>query len=166
MSGCLVTDSVDFKEEENLPPILSDQLDSKYPISSIVSIDRANSEGGEIVFTPQVRDENIMQELQTRYELSSQQEAVSTVGVGPDIYPSGEATRHFDFSIPVTTIIQDHCYRLQLVVTSEFDNHSMIWDKPLKEGDIARAKWWIVEEGADMVEDCAILKYEANETSP
>ena len=38
-------------------------------------------------------------------------------------------------------------------------------NKPLEEGYIARAKWWIVEEGAAL-DNCAGAEYQPGEGSP
>lgn len=164
MTGCLVTESVEFEEEENLPPALYDEPGSKTPIGLPVPVNRDEQETGEIVFSLQVRDENVLQTLKTRYELSSPLEIPSLIEVGPDVGISGEPIRHFEFGIPVSLIRQDYCYRLLLVVTSGFSNDLKLWDKPLLDGDVAKARWLIVEEGAD-TKDCPYAPYDPGETS-
>jgi len=163
MPGCLVTDNYDFLEEENFPPALSDDPGSP-PIGSMMIINRDEHETGEIVFSLQVRDENKLQTLKTRYELSSRSDPTSLIEIGPDIGASRELIRHFEFGIPVSLIQQDYCYRLLLVVTSGFENHPTLWDKPVIDGDIARAKWWIVEQGADL-QNCPSLPYNPDESA-
>jgi hypothetical protein len=158
MTGCLVTESVEFEEEENFPPALYDEPGSQPAIGEAISINRDEQETGEIVFSLQVRDENVLQTLKTRYELSSPLESTSLVEVGPEVGISGEPIRHFEFGIPVSLIRQDYCYRLLLVVTSGFSNELKLWDKPLLDGDVAKARWLIVENGANM-DDCPLLPY-------
>jgi hypothetical protein len=164
-AGCLVTDSIEFEPEENLPPALSDEPGSQTPMGSMIEINRDLLEPGEITFALQVRDENRLQILKTRYELHSPDEADSLIEIGPDVGISGEPVRHFEFGIPTATIHQDYCYRLDLVVSSEFEAHPTIWDKPRIEGDIARARWWIVEEGASL-QSCDLTEYQTGETTP
>ena len=161
MSGCLVTESIEFEEEKNYPPALYDEPGS-YPIGTAIPINRDEQETGEIVFSLQVRDENILQTLKTRYELSSPLEPNSLIEVGPEVGISYEPIRHFEFGIPVSLIRQDYCYRLLLVVTSGFSN-DQLWE-PLLDGDVAKARWLIVEEGADM-KDCPYAPYGPGEAS-
>jgi hypothetical protein len=163
MSGCLVTENVTFEEEENIPPALYDEPGSKTLIGSTLSFNRDDLEAGEIVFSLQVRDENVLQTLKTRYELRSPQETSPLIEVGPEVGISGEPIRHFEFAIPVSAIRPDYCYRLQLVVTSGFESHPTLWDKPLIDGDLARARWTVVEEGASM-QPC-LVGYQPGETS-
>ncbi len=163
MSGCLVTESVEFEEEKNYPPALYDEPGSLTPIGGVIPINRDDLESGEIVFSLQVRDENVLQTLKTRYELRSPLESNSLIEVGPEVGISGEPIRHFEFGIPVSLIRQDYCYRLLLVVTSGFSN-DQLWE-PLLEGDVAKARWTIVEEGADIVKDCPYAPYDPGEAS-
>jgi len=153
MSGCLVTDEITFDyEEKNVPPVILDVQGSKTPIGEIIYFDVESPSTIEFEFL--VRDENIDQPLEGRSKISYQQYLGSTVVFIPTIdtrvipIPADyQPIRNSGFNYSEDSFERDNCYRIDLAVSFEFENESdqlRYWDIPAAEGDIARARWYVV----------------------
>ncbi|MBN1655619.1 MAG: hypothetical protein JXA30_17765 [Deltaproteobacteria bacterium] len=165
MNGCLVTDEVTFDiEEQNSPPILVDKPGSQTAIGEIIYFDLADRTPYQIDFELGVRDVDIGQVLAARYNLFSRDQSslefesddIKDVSIGI----SGSAARDIEFSIGGGFFELDRCYRLELAVTSKFENRfsANSWASPADTDDIAKAIWYIVT--GDSIGCQATTKYE------
>jgi hypothetical protein len=173
LTGCLVTERVEL-EDKNFPPSFVDIPSSPTPIGALIVVNRADftkTEPIEINFELQVRDENIDQELIARYQISTrnQPNASDPESTPPQERPpiggSGLLLRKLALPIQFSPSPLGQCYRLDLLVTSEFANKPDTWEDPALDGDLARAKWLIAfkaeagKEEADIFESCPRKEY-------
>jgi hypothetical protein len=165
MNSCLVTDEITFDDEPNVPPVLIDSPSSATPIGDIIYFDYLSSSTGpslqdasayappSIEFSLRVRDENVEQPLEARRNLFVQDvssgkfvsDKNSIVGVPIGI--SREKIRDIDFTIEAGFFEENRCYRVELAVTSAFENSKFNqnnWAVPKTEADIAKARWYVV----------------------
>jgi hypothetical protein len=155
MSGCLVTDEITFDyEEENVPPVILDVKGTNTTIGDIIyfDVDMDVDSPSSIKFEFRVRDENIAQELLGRrkiYEQDAEEFFADDVTIGFKIAPSYQPIRNYEFEIDETTFNRNRCYRIYVVVTSDFkyDSDEVVlsnWNIPEYKDDIARASWYVV----------------------
>lgn len=149
LAGCLVTEGVKL-EDENLPPSFVDITGSPTPIGSLIEVTKTNAPQ-ELKFELQVRDENVEQTLVYRYYLSTRNLTTNNPEptIGPtddkDVGLQGSLLRPLELRIDTTSLTAGRCYRLDLVVTSEFAHgrYNPPWDEPALDNDLARASWFI-----------------------
>jgi hypothetical protein len=147
-ASCLVTDRIEFKEEKNLPPAFLDTTERKTPMGSMIKVNLSDfddeSVPQEVKFELQVRDENVTQILETRYDLTTLESDGHTSRLvdrdfGPQLI-SGGPLRPVELTIEKGRFLPaGSCFLLELFVSSKFES----WDKPVAEGDIATARWLI-----------------------
>lgn len=138
--GCLVTESIDFPEEENEPPIILPRPGSIAPPGAII---RAVP-GDELEFEVLVRDVNVSQTLEWSVLRNYDPALFPTVRSfgGSTLEPDGERERDLDFNVQSGGLgSPGTCVRLDLFVSGKFQPLS----PPIPEidGDLSRARWWI-----------------------
>lgn len=151
MMGCLVTEKVEFVDEQNLPPSILVPESARYSPREIFTFDinsmGAPVDGGtgvaELRFEVEVRDPNLDDRLF----------AQSFTDIGrrrpvEEVPPSGAISRSFTFTInaadfsPATDqnpLAAPGCHRVDLCVSSAFADRCVAVD-PI---DLAAATWWV-----------------------
>lgn len=146
--GCLVTDTIDFPEEANVPPVITSAPGAVNPLNRFVRVDLDEVvDGGsnELRFDVLVRDENVSQRLEAKVFLNYRPEFAS-----PDqelgyfqIPATGSVTRSASFAV-----IRDRvrpageCHKLELLVSGRFEFEAGSRNPEIPD-DIAQAVWWI-----------------------
>jgi hypothetical protein len=149
LSGCLITNPVEFEQEENVPPVIVDAARSDNPIGSILEVD-FSAGPGRIAIPVRVRDENLFEDLVARIR-------VVTLSVPePDFLPvdipeQGELMRDLTVFVESGEIAAGECQQLELVVSGSFvlGEEPDLFDVVIEPGDIGRASWTIWEVSLD-----------------
>lgn len=160
-AGCLVTDDIEFRGQEDLPPTFVFRPPSKpAAIGETLRLDtaRLESEGTtNVTFSLQVRDDNLLQDLETQVRLRTlasptfSEVLIKDAEVGPVISGSGRAVRDVQFSLLTTELRNGHCHQLQLAVSGGFLDREGFrpFGVPDLPGDVAIATWWLWETSPD-----------------
>ena len=151
VGGCIATDPIDFDAEENLPPSLSSQVEARFPMSAIGSLNLDDpAPTPEMPLETVVVDANVEQTLQYRVFLDSEQppspnEVPILTGFVP---PSGFLDRDQTFLIPYANLVPGTCHKIEVVITGAF--RSAIEPRtPAEPGDVFQATWWVEVVDAD-----------------
>lgn len=155
-SGCLVTQDIEFRSQEDVPPSFVFRPRSDPPIGGTLVVDTDALSGQSITnltFTLQVRDENVLQPLQTQIRLRTLESptfselAIIDTEDGSEIPGTGAAVRDFEFSLSTTVLKDLHCHQLELAVSGEFldtgEDRVFALADPIS--DVAIATWWLWE---------------------
>lgn len=165
LGGCLITDDIEFRGQEELPPsFVFRPPSSPVAIGETLRLDtaRLESEGTTNVrFSLQVRDDNLLQDLETQVRLRTlaspafSEVLIKDAEVGPAILGSGRAVRDVEFSLLTTELRDGHCHQLQLAVSGGFFDFGgdRFFAVPELPGDVAIATWWLWETSPDMPVD-------------
>ena len=150
-AGCIATDPINFDPEENLPPSLSSQVEARFPMSAIGSLnldDPAPTQ--EMPLETVIVDANVEQTLQYRVFLDSEQppspnEFPILSGL---VSPSGFLDRDQTFLIPFFELNPGTCHKIEVVITGAF--RSPVEPRtPAEPGDLFQATWWVEVVDAD-----------------
>jgi hypothetical protein len=168
LSACLVTDEITFPEEVPYPPTIVDVPGSEIPIGTILWLDidqRTGHPQNEWRIPVRIRDDNVDQELQTRYRVL--REGSLLPPWTPDVIaPSGSPTREdYEVKVRFGDLRPGQCHRLELVVSGSFLRRTdprffdVLNDEGEMNGDIARASWTILEGSATtaFVDSCKAI---------
>lgn len=141
--ACLVTESVPFPDEANVPPSIVSSAGAVNPLDEIVRFDLDSTgptDGGggtqESRFQVQVRDPNVSQSLQAKVFVNS------ASLLDREIPPMGsQLARPFEFTVPASSFSPaGNCYKVELLVSGGFRFGSRV---PIDPADIAQAVWWV-----------------------
>lgn len=138
-NGCLVTEGIDFPEEENVAPLIFARQGSPSPITGPLR----TAPGNELAFEVVVQDPNITQDLEYVLLRDFDPESGVRVSLNNGVLPAtGEVERSLDFRVQNGEIgvAPGNCARLDLFVTSAFQR---IVPAPELPGDLARATWLV-----------------------
>lgn len=161
LGGCLVTDDIEFRAQEDAPPtFVFRPPSSPVAVGETLRLDtaRLESEGTtNVTFNLQVRDENLLQDLETQVRLrtlvspSFSEVLIKDAEVGPIVLGSGRAVRDVEFSLLTTELRDGHCHQLQLAVSGGFLQLEdfRLFGVPRVDGDVAIATWWLWETSPD-----------------
>jgi len=162
LGGCLVTDDIEFRAQDDLPPaFVFRPRSTPVAIGETLRLDtaRLESEGTtNVKFNLQVRDDNLQQDLQTQLRLRTlvsptfSEVLIKDAEVGPAILGNGRtAVRDVEFSLLTTELRDGHCHQLQLAVSGGFLDlgEDRIFAFPELPGDVAIATWWLWETSPD-----------------
>jgi len=155
-SGCLVTQDIEFQEQEDTPPTFVFRPRSVPPIGETLTIDTdelSNQNITNLTFTAQVRDDNLQQPLQTQIRLRTLEspsfiERAIIDRDGNEIPGTGAPVRDFEFSLSTTELKDLHCHQLELAVSGKFldlTGEDRVFAFPARGGDVAIATWWLWE---------------------
>lgn len=159
--GCLVTQDIEFEGQDNFPPAFVFRPPSIPPMGEILTVDTddlSDQNRTNLEFTLQVRDDNIKQPLQTQIRLRTlespnftERRIIDRDGIE---IPGTGAVRTFTFTISTTELLDLHCHKLELAVSREFRDLTLIGEArvfavPEDDGDVAIATWWLWEVSPD-----------------
>ena len=144
LSGCLVTDPIDFPEPVAYPPSIGD-APGGVPIGSTVWID-LGAAMNEWEFPVQVRDDNVEQTLFARHRVRTEDNP-TPAWTEVELAPSGVPVREHKVELFRGDIEQGRCHQVELVVSGGFFGRDdpPFFDAVLSVEDIARASWTIWE---------------------
>jgi len=151
VTGCIATGTVEFSEDENLPPSVISQEGAQYPLREIGQLDLdAPVEVPEVPLEVVVRDPNVDQTLEYRIFLDSTNPPSNTdVPIDQDVIPpTGEIDRLRTFTVPYDLLTPGVCHKIELTVTGRFAGF-IEPRRPEQEGDIDNRTWWIEVTDAD-----------------
>ena len=150
-AGCITTNPVEFSAEQNYPPSAISQPGAEYPLREIGQLnldDPVPSE--EVPLEVIIRDPNVDQTLEYRIFLDSTNPPGSETPIdfGTIEPQGGQVDRLATFNIPYTALAPGECHKIELVVVGMFANF-VEPRRPVQEGDIDQATWWIKVVDAD-----------------
>lgn len=151
VTGCIATGTVEFSEDENLPPSVISQEGAQYPLREIGQLDLdAPVEVPEVPLEVVVRDPNVDQTLEYRIFLDSTNPPSNTdVPIDQDVIPpTGEIDRLRTFTVPYDLLTPGVCHKIELTVTGRFAGF-IEPRRPEQAGDIDNRTWWIEVTDAD-----------------
>lgn len=150
-AGCITTNPVDFREEENFPPSVVSQLTAEYPLREIGQLDLdAPVEVRELPLEVIVRDPNVDQTLEYLIFLDAETVNDSPIQEGIIEPFQGEVERPRTFTVPYDVLTPAGvCRQVELVVSGAFSPSSVEPRRPAQEGDIDDRTWWIEVTDAD-----------------
>ncbi len=139
-NGCLVTEGIDFPEEENVAPLIFARQGSPSPITGPLRTEPGN----ELEFEVIVQDPNVTQNLEYRllrnFDPNSSTQTVLR-DVSGTLPANGEVERSLDFRVRSEQIgVPGSCTRLDLFVSGAFQGVS---PEPEQPGDLARVTWLV-----------------------
>lgn len=149
--GCVATSTIEFSEDENLPPSVISQEGARYPLREIGELDLdVPVEVPEVPLEVIVRDPNIDQTLEYRIFLDATNPPSNTdVPIDQDVIPpTGEVERLRTFTVPYDLLTPGVCHKIELTVTGRFAGF-IEPRRPEQEGDIDNRTWWIEVVDAD-----------------
>jgi hypothetical protein len=149
VSGCLITNPVEFEQEEPQPPFILDVSRSDNPIGSILEIN-LDLNPSRIQIPVRIRDENLFQDLTARSRLVTVPIPEPEYGEGVLIPEQGELMRDEVF-VEAGDIKRGECHLLELVVSGSFvpGDDPELFDVVSEPDDIGRASWTIWEVSGD-----------------
>jgi hypothetical protein len=169
LSGCLVTDPIEFEAEQGSPPVLLDIPGTPTPLGHIVWLDSRAQSSWRL--TLRVRDEDLGQALTAHYRFVREGESTPDFEPRVDVRPTGTLTRDFDISIQAGQLRVGECHRLDVAVSGSFfegRDSPIFFDEVREEGDLARGTFWLWEgqgeevatqqEKARLVESCNAIE--------
>lgn len=155
VTGCLVTESAQIPDEDNLPPSIVSGDSARTmgrALDQIIEVDLAEfDEGSELTIPVIVRDPNLTQTLQYNAYVDFEGNPGGTLIREGTIMPSGEADcgaplcleRLFNLNVPITELAPaGFCHKIELLVSSQFSGGAS-FRQGLDPVDIAQAVWWV-----------------------
>ena len=152
MTSCLVTDPVDFPQEENFPPSIVSAARARemgVALDQIIRVVVPPDRSGELVIPVEVRDPNVEQDLDYIWLLDFR--ADLSVNVLNDLeddstlfgIENGPEVRDLELNVPLRELgSTGSCHKIELLVSSQFS--SVVNPRePEQPGDIAQAVWWV-----------------------
>lgn len=155
-----MTEDILFEGQEDVPPSFVFRPRSVPQIGETLTVDSdALLARGvtNLTFKLQVRDDNVLQPLETQIRLRTLESPAELLVIDEDgatIPGTGSAVRDHEFSFGTTLLKDGHCHQLQLAVSGEFPDLSdedRIFAFPVRASDVAIATWWLWETSADTV---------------
>lgn len=146
LMSCLVTDSAQIPDEDNLPPSIVTGETARTEgvgLGQIIEIDIATFEGSELSIPVIVRDPNFDQPLE--YNAYVDFEAENDIGAlvaGGTIPPADGLERDFVLQVPFAELSETKCHKIELLVSSRF-LRELAFRQSADPTDIARAVWWV-----------------------
>lgn len=153
VSGCLITNPVEFEQEEPVPPVILDVARSSNPIGSILEVN-VDEQPSRIEIPVRVSDANLFQDLVARSRLVTalvdEPEFDSVV-----IPEQGALLRDHVVFVEAGELSLGGCHQLELVVSGSFvpGEEPDLFDVVSVAGDVARATWTIWEVSDDPTGD-------------
>jgi hypothetical protein len=152
-SGCLVSDTITFPIEADVPPVILDRPATETAIGSMVWISKAATPP-EWPMKVIVRDQNSSQPLEAHWRVVQEGET-SPPFAKQDVPLSGQVTRPFEFRVQSDVLKMGKCHQLVLAVSGSFFDarnpddtrfdDPKYFDLPANIDDLAVASWWIFE---------------------
>ncbi len=175
LSACLVTDPVEFEDEQNRPPVIFEAIGPdgvRIPLGSVITTDNPISAGGgggaagtgsivgnnELELRLRVRDENLSQPLRVRMRVRKPNDVTIPYQCPePEIPPSGGDVREYELGIDKTALDIGACHRVEVVISSRFNRCStanpdvadQLFDETFEDDDLAYASFWVWETSMD-----------------
>lgn len=139
MSGCLVTESIEFPVEEDFPPIIDSRTTPA--IGSLLEVRQLEDgvRSPEVVqINAVIRDLNVTQTLEYTVQIDQPNVGQTTFEPGTILENDRRELRNLSISIPANEFpVGPSCSRVDLTVTGAFE----ITNAPEDDRDIAR--WWV-----------------------
>jgi hypothetical protein len=177
LSGCLVTDPIEFDAPEGSPPMLLNPPSAKVPLGHIAWVD-GTSGITSWKFTLRVRDEDIGQNLQARWRVVKEGNTTPRFEPTIDLPYNGTLTRDFDILLEAGQLDMGKCHRLDVAVSGSFldDDNPLAFDFALENNDLAVSNFWIWEGPGeiaatdvlkrDLVDSCNAIEDLTTSSSP
>lgn len=151
LSGCLVTDEIQFPQDVPYPPTIVGVPGAEFQIATIIWIDLKGHAQNEWKLPVRIRDDNVDQTLEARYRVLQPGEP-SPRWARDEIAPSGSPVREdYEVKVRFGDLLPGECHRVELVVSGSFLRRTenkffdVLNDEGEASGDIARASWTILE---------------------
>jgi hypothetical protein len=147
-AGCLITERVEFQELENFPPSIASAPGASHPLDRILRVELDSEGSGDggleaILLEVDLRDPNVNQPLQWVLTIDETEYARQTADA------NGQTSRRLVLEVPAQRLRPvGECHRVELLVSSEFSFSNP--PRPVTEGDIASAYWWVEATDADL----------------
>lgn len=144
-TGCIATSTIEFDPDENFPPSIVSQPGAEYPLDEIGELNLDETVETEVPLEVIIRDPNFDQTLEYRIFLDAPPDLPVDFDV---IDPVGTLERPRTFSIPNDSLAPGICHKIELVVVGMFASF-VEPRRPVQEGDVDQATWWIKVIDAD-----------------
>jgi hypothetical protein len=114
LSGCVVTDPIDFEPPANNPPAFVMERPPKLQMGDIKYVRQPSWS-----FPLRVRDQDVDQELEMQWRIvtSGEAQARDTTRVVP---ATGEQIREFIITVDQGRLVTDSCHRVEIAVSGSF----------------------------------------------
>jgi len=150
-ASCLVTDKVELPEEDDFPPSIVSAPEASelgLALDQIIRVDQ-DAAPAEIELPVRFRDPNVDQQLfwSLYVDFEEGDSPLQAVNVLP-VESTGEFERQLTVlpTVPFAQIEGTGCHKIELFVTGEFEFNN--FRRPVREGDIAQAVWWVATTSA------------------
>jgi hypothetical protein len=169
LSGCLVTNPVDFNDPTEIPPVIVDS--AKLPIGSIVKVNM-DERPNTIRLPITIREDNLSQVLKVRTRITKSNTIIEYTCPETEIPPTGTNLRPYDIVIDKTSLNRGECAKVELVVSGSFttcvidQRTDALFDYAVPIDDIARATFWIWEVSGGVLADPQSALRLANSCKP
>lgn len=143
LMGCLVTDEIDYRQEEPYPPSIETPPGVDHPLSEVIILD-GTSDGNPNIFLEQtelevdVRDPNINQVLFYKIFVDFERAAIGPAVEWPE---QKELKERREILVDNEHFQAPGCHRLELFVTGGFSGLSPRGTE--EDEDFATAVWWL-----------------------
>lgn len=145
-TGCIATSTIEFNPDENFPPSIISQPTAEYPLNEIGELNLDDPvETPEVPLEVIIRDPNFDQTLEYRIFLDAPPDTEIDFGT---IGAIGALERPTTFEIPYDLLAPGICHKIELVVVGMFASF-VEPRRPVQEGDVDQATWWIRVINAD-----------------
>ncbi len=146
--GCLVTENAQIPEEPNYPPSIvsaPEAAELGVALDQIVRINLDEFEGSELVLPVVIRDPNLNQPLEFQVYLDFNGNPFETVISEPNsvVAPTGMLARSLSVRVPRMRLIPGSCQKVELRVSSQFENDPILFRNPVEPEDFDQAVWWL-----------------------
>jgi hypothetical protein len=174
VSGCVVTDKIEFHEPVNSPPVFPPgEQPSRLQLGQIIFIDK-NEDVPDWTFTFRVRDADIDQDLEVQWRIlrnvinPNEGMVVNEQRARKPVPLSGTDTRDFDLTVRRDQLVFDNSHRIEIGVSASFEEPQFPGEEQTflerdadDRADLAQFSFWIWEgdptapAAAKLVETCA-----------
>lgn len=140
LSGCVVTEQIEFPPETNYPPALLSSPDQEVAgtaLGQIIDVDLDDDET-EIALGLVARDVNVDDELTWQLYVDRVGDSLSLVRTAT-LEPTSTFERSFTVRFTESALGGPGCHKLEVFISSDFIGER----EPREDGDIAQAVWWV-----------------------
>ena len=148
--GCIAATTIEFESPENFPPSIISEPNAEFPLNRIAHINLDDPvETPEMPLEVIIRDPNFDQTLDYRIFLDAPEPPAAEIQIQEgEIDPTGFLERPRTFTISYNDLDPGECHRIELVVVGKFAS-DVERRRPVDEGDIDEATWWVEVVNAD-----------------
>lgn len=158
LSGCVVTDPIEFDQPVNNPPMFVDRPGSQLNVAALKWVANDDPAAPSWPFRFRVRESDLTQQLEAHWRIvldgNTNPDRKDTIQIPPT--RTGSLTRDFEIVINNTDLVADNCHRIDVAVSGSFEQPApgdpedrSQFDNRTERDDIARFTFWIWEGDPD-----------------